>query len=157
MNKAIFPGILILALSAPMASAQARKLNAKFDRADIDSDNQLSPIEFQATQSKRVSVAYSLFRFQKTDTNDDNFVSLEEFLASRGGITGGKPTRLELYLLADADENELLGPEEYADTLKPGVPWPKALKAFDKRDKDDNGELTTREFGIRRGGFPFPF
>jgi hypothetical protein len=156
MNKAFLPGILILALSAPIASAKSRKLNGKFDRADINSDNQLDALEFQATQTKKLSVAYSLFRFQRTDTNDDNFVSLEEFLASRGGITGGKPTKIDLFLLADADDNDVLDPEEYADTLSPGVPWPKVLKAFAKRDKDDNGELTPREFGIRRG-FPFPF
>ena len=155
MNKAILPGILILALSAPMASAKARKLNGKFDRADINSDNQLDALEFQATQTKRLSVAYSLFRFQKTDTNDDNLVSIEEFIASRGGITGGKPTRLDLFLLADANEDEVLDPEEYSDTLSPGVPWPKVLKAFAKRDKSDDGELTPREFGIRQGS-PFP-
>lgn len=156
MNKAILPGLLILALSAPMASAKARKLNAKFDRADINTDNQLDALEFQATQTKKVSVAYSLFRFKKTDTNDDDFVSLEEFLASRGGITGGKPTRIDLFLLADADENDVLDPEEYSDTLSPGTPWPKVVKAFSKRDKSDDGELTPREFGIRQG-FPFPF
>lgn len=149
MKKAILPGILVLALCAPVASAKTRKLDGKFERADINNDNQLDPTEFQATQTKKLSKAYSLFRFQKTDTNTDSFVSLEEFRASRGGITGGKPTRTQLFILADANDDNLLDPTEHSATLPPGLAWPRVLKNFDKRDKSDDGNLTPREFGIR--------
>lgn len=147
---------MILILSAPMASAYGKKLNAKFDRVDINDDNQLTELEFQATQSKKTSVAYSRFRFKKTDTNEDGFVSRDEYLVSRGGISGGKPTRIDLFLLADGDENDVLDPEEYANTLSPGTPWPKVLKAFAKRDKNNDTEMTPAEFGIGRRS-PFPF
>lgn len=157
MKKAILPALLVLALAAPVVQAGTRKLDGKFDRADLNSDNQLSPAEFQATQKKRISVAYSLFRFDKTDTNNDGFVSLEEFRISKGGTAGGKPTRMDIFLLADADNDDVLDPTEYVDTLPSGSAYPKALKSFDKRDKDDSGTLTPTEFGIKDGkGFPFP-
>lgn len=150
MKKAILPSILVLALSAPLAHAEkTRKLDGKFERADINNDNQLDKVEFQATQPKKLSVAYSLFRFLHTDTNDDGFVSIEEFRVSRGGLTGGKPTKIEIFILADLNDDTLLDPSEYADTLVAGVSWPKALKAFDKRDKSNDGDLTPREFGIK--------
>lgn len=157
MKNAILPALLALALAAPAAQAATKKLDGKFDRADLNSDNLLSPEEFQATQKKRISVAYSLFRFDKSDTNNDGFVSLEEFRVSRGGRTGGKPTRVDLFLLADADNDDLLDPSEYVDTLASGASYPKALKSFDKKDKDDTGTLTPTEFGLGKGtSFPFP-
>jgi Ca2+-binding EF-hand superfamily protein len=156
MMKTIFPALLVLAFAAPAAQAATRKLDAKFNRADLNSDHQLSPTEFQATQKRRISVAYSLFRFNKTDTNNDGFVSLEEFRISRGGISGGKPTLIDIFLLADADNDDVLDPTEYLDTLPSGAAFPKALRAFGKKDKDDSGTLTPTEFGIRNGsGFPF--
>lgn len=157
MKKAILPTLLVLALAAPAVQAKTRKLDGKFNRADINTDNQLTPEEFQATQGKRISVAYSLFRFNKTDTNNDGFVSLEEFRISRGGIAGGKPTKMDLFLLADADDDDVLDPTEYVDTLASGVAYPKALKSFDKRDKDNSGTMSPKEFGIgANSGFPFP-
>ena len=143
--------LLVLALSALALQARSgtRKLDGKFERADINNDNLLDPAEFQATQTKKISLAYSLFRFNKTYINDDSFVDLAEFRATRGGLTGGKPTKLDLFLLADADDDNFLDPNEYGDTLPPGIAWPKALKAFDKRDKSEDGLLTPREFGIR--------
>ena len=156
MKKAIFPALFVLAFAAPAAQAKTGKLDKKFERADLNTDNQLSPDEFQATQKKRISVAYSLFRFNKTDTNNDGFVSLEEFRLSRGGLTGGKPTKIDIFLLADADNDDVLDPTEYVDTLASGVAYPKALKVFAKRDKDDSGTLTAQEFGIRSGS-PLPF
>ena len=156
MKKAILPALLILTLSAPMASAYGRKLNSKFDRADINDDNQLTELEFQATQSKKLSVAYSRFRFNKTDTNVDGFISRDEFVISRGGVSGGKPSKIDLFLLADADENDVLDPVEYSNTLKPATAWPKVLKTFAKRDKNNDAEISPREFGIGQG-FPFPF
>ncbi|WP_035612121.1 hypothetical protein [Haloferula sp. BvORR071] len=158
MKKAILPALLALAIVTPGAQAGTRKLDGKFNRADINADHQLSPAEFQATQSKRISVAYSLFRFNKTDTNNDGFVSLEEFRISRGGISGGKPTKMDIFLLADADDDDVLDPTEYVNTLPSGSAYPKALRSFDKKDKDNTGTLTPTEFGIRAGGgIPFPF
>ena len=157
MKKAILPALLVLALAAPAVQAASRKVDGKFDRADLNSDNQLTPDEFQATQKKKISVAYSLFRFNKTDTNHDGFVSLEEFRISKGGTSGGKPTKMDLFLLADADDDDVLDPSEYVDTLASGVSYPKALKVFDKRDKDDTGTLTPKEFGIGNSpGLPLP-
>ncbi len=157
MKKAILPALLVLALSAPAALAANRKIDGKFNRADIDVDHRLSPVEFQATQKRRISVAYSLFRFNKADTNHDGFVSLEEFRISRGGTAGGKPTKIDIFLLADADNDDVLSPTEYVDTLPSGSSFPKALKAFDKKDKDNSGFLTATEYGIRSGSLPFGF
>lgn len=150
MKKAIFPGLLVLlALAAPTAQAKGKKIDGKFNRADINNDSQLTALEFQATQKRSISATYSLFRFKKTDTNVDGFVGLEEFRVSRGGLTGGKPTKVEIFLLADANKDDVLDSAEYISTLPPGSSYPKALRAFDKRDKDNNGVLSPREFGIR--------
>lgn len=157
MNKVFFSAVLILGLSSPLASAKfGRKLNTKFDRADINSDNMLTEIEFQGTQNKGMSVAFCRFRFRATDTNNDTFVSREEFIASRGGNTQGKPNRADLFVLADQNDDDVLDISEYGDTLGPRTAAAKVLKSFRKRDKDSSSGLTPREFGIGRG-FPFPF
>ena len=109
-----------------------------------------APVEFRATQSKKASVALASHRFNYADVNNDGVVDLTEFPASRGGRTGGKPNKIEIFILCDADDSLSLDPEEYSDSLAATTPWTKVLKAFSKRDKDDNGVLSTREFGIRR-------
>ena len=152
MKQAILPALLLLALGATTASARngTRKIDAKFERADLDVNGELTPVEFRATQSKKASVALASHRFNYADVNDDGVVDLTEFRASRGGRTGGKPNKVETFILCDADDSLSLDPEEYSDSLAATTPWTKVLKAFGKRDKDDNGVLSTREFGIRR-------
>jgi len=151
MSKLILPTLAVLALAAPAAQAQStRKLDKRFLKADVSRDNLLNPQEFQASQGKRVSAALSLFRFNRADTNDDGFLSMSEFRASKAGMTGGKASRLDIFLTADLDKDNELDPDEYLSTLPPRIAYPKAFRSFGKRDKDKNGGLTPREFGIRR-------
>jgi len=141
---------LFLPLLVSTASAGTRKVDAKFERADIDNDNRLSPTEFRATQSRKLSEVASRVRFNAADVSNNAFVDLVEFRASRAGVAGGNPSRAEVFALADLDDDGALDPAEYAATLGRLTGFPQALKAFDKRDKDDNGELSAREFGLRR-------
>jgi len=142
---------LILGATSPLATAaKASKLDKKFERADVDNDERLSTTEFLATQDRKISEVASRFRFNAADVNDNGFVELVEFRASRAGVSGGKPSRAETFTLADLDDDGFLDPVEYSKTLSQLTPFPKALKAFDKRDKDDDGELSAREFGLRR-------
>jgi len=152
MKKVILPGLVLLALSIPTLAARSgtRKLDGRFERADLDANGELTDIEFRATQSKKASIALSLHRFNYTDVNDDGIVTLTEFRASRGGVTGGKPNKAETFILCDADDSLTLDPEEYSNSRSTSTPWTKVLKGFDKQDKDDDALLTTREFGIRR-------
>ena len=142
---------LILGATTPLATAaKASKLDKKFERADVDNDDRLSPTEFLATQVRKISEVGSRFRFNAADVNDNGFVELVEFRASRAGVSGGKPSRAETFTLADLDDDGFLNPVEYSKTLSQLTPFPKALKAFDKRDKDEDGDLSAREFGLRR-------
>ncbi|QJE95582.1 EF-hand domain-containing protein [Luteolibacter luteus] len=151
MTKLLLLGLVALPLAATSAHAQGtRKLDKRFLKADIDNNNALSPLEFQATQGKRVSAAYSRFRFNRADTDENGAISLNEFRASKAGTTNGKASRLDIFLTADLNDDDELSPDEYIDTLPPRVAYPKAIRSFDKRDKDDNGGLSPREFGIRR-------
>jgi hypothetical protein len=147
MKKLLLPVLLLCPL---LASAGTRKVDGKFERADIDNDNRLSPTEFLATQTRKISEVAARFRFNAADVSNNGFVDLVEFRASRAGVAGGNPSRAEMFILADLNDDGTLNPAEYADTLGQLTPFPKALKAFDKRDKDDSGELDAREFGLRR-------
>jgi hypothetical protein len=152
MKKPILFALLAAVLALPAADARAsnRKIDAKFNNADVNDDNVLNELEFFATQTKKLSAAFARFRFQNADVNDDGFVDLTEFRASRGGISGGKPTKIEIFVLSDQDDDGTLDVLEYADTQRQSMPWASVLKGFGKRDRDDNSELTPREFGIRR-------
>jgi Ca2+-binding EF-hand superfamily protein len=142
---------LILGATSPLATAaKASKLDKRFERADVDNDERLSPTEFLATQDRKISEVAAQFRFNAADVNDNGFIELVEFRASRAGVSGGKPSRAETFILADLDDDGFLDPVEYSRTLSQLTPFPKALNAFDKRDKDDDGELSAREFGLRR-------
>jgi len=52
---------------------------SRFELADFDGDGQLSPVEFGYLVSQRVPVKNVLRKFDKLDTNDDGFLSKEEF------------------------------------------------------------------------------
>lgn len=154
MTPTRFPflaALMILGATAPLATAGlTSKVDKKFERADIDNDERLTPTEFLATQVRKISEVASRFRFNAADVNENGFIELVEFRASRAGVSGGKPSRAETFTLADLDDDGFLDPVEYSKTLGQLTPFPKALKAFDKRDKDDDGELSAREFGLRR-------
>ena len=84
MKQVILPGLVLLALSIPTLAARngTRKLDGRFERADLDANGELTDIEFRATQSKKASIALSLHRFNYTDVNDDGIVTLTGTLPS---------------------------------------------------------------------------
>ncbi|MEO7100269.1 MAG: hypothetical protein ABI162_12970 [Luteolibacter sp.] len=55
----------------------------RFDLADFDGDGQLSPVEFGYLVSPRVPFKNVMRKFDKRDTNDDGFLSKEEFKKSK--------------------------------------------------------------------------
>jgi Ca2+-binding EF-hand superfamily protein len=153
MKKALLLTLLAAAVAAPVAEAARpsnRKIDALFNLVDVNDDNLLDELEFFATQGKKASAAFSRFRFNKTDVNDDGFVDLTEFRATRAGAASGRPTLVEIFILCDQDDSGTLDPLEYSESLRQRTPWSKVLLAFGKRDRDDSGGLTPREFGIRR-------
>ncbi len=157
MKKSLLAILLLSAFTAPLANARDinRRIDARFEFADVSDDDLLDPLEFRSLQPKKVSIAFSQFRFNAADLDDSGTVTLVEFRASRGGIAGGRASRVDIFLLCDLDDDSNLDPDEYINSLPPSLPLAKAIKSFNKRDRDDDGVLSTREFGIRRG-FPLP-
>ena len=145
------PLAIFIALSvAPAASAAGTgALDRAFFKADINEDGFLNSTEFLALQSRRKSWTDTTYRFGIADVDNDDLLSLVEFRASKGGKIGGKPNKPTTFALADSDDSGTLDPYEFALTLSQSKPWRKVLRDFDRKDRDDNSEMTTGEFGIR--------
>jgi len=150
-----FPILLgALLMLAPLAeSAPVGRLDRKFDRADLNLDQQLDFTEFLGTQRRNATWVRARFSFEAADENNDEMLSRLEFQASRGGRVGGKPDALESFELADEDEDRVLDPAEFALTMNPRTAWRRVLRKFDRKDRNDDGLLSETEFvGLGLGG-----
>lgn len=146
-----FPTPLLLALlsfSPAAPAASLRVLDARFNRADANRDTFLSPFEFLALETGFVRWTDAMHRFNRADDDGDGQLGQLEFRASNGGNSGGRPSRLATFLLADIDENGSLDAEEYARTLPKSRNWRSVMLDFGRRDRDDDGLVSRREFGI---------
>lgn len=141
-------------MSAPHASAAITRFDRAFLKADLNSDIQLTLEEFMITLGRRASWAEAKHKFAIVDTNDDNFISLVEFRETKGGRNVRRPTKLQSFRIADADQNGELTPEEYSDT-KPNV-WSlrSVARRFKHTDRNDNGAISWAEFGLRFNPWP---
>lgn len=140
-------GLLWIGLFTGTAHAQGRLYDRVFDRADLNSNGLLTMTEFMGTQSGSTRWTDAAFRFNANDLDHDGFLSKLEFRGSRGGRDGGRPTKLETFLLADLDHDGFLDPDEYALTQPQTWKASRTLRNFDLRDTSDDGLLSSREFG----------
>lgn len=135
-------------------SASLRKYQKAFAVFDLNNDDHLDRTEWLATQKRKTPWTSAMHTFNWADADDDELVDFTEYLASRGGRLAPKLTLAEIFTLADQDEDGFLDPDEYADTLNPQASWPKILRAFDRRDTDDDSKLSRLEFGGRKALLP---
>lgn len=151
MKKVLFASFVVLSIGATSLAARPinRKIDRKFENADLNNDNLISQTEFLATQSKRSALVVAYHRFDYADSNLDGFLDLTEFRAARGGRAGGKPNKTRRFQLADENHDDLLDPFEFASTLRQRKSYAKVLRSFGKKDKNDDSVLSPAEFGIR--------
>jgi len=147
LRTTLAAGLLGLGLLSGTARAQSGLYDRVFDREDLNNDNKMSMTEFMGTQSGTTRWTDAAFRFNANDLDHDGFLSKLEFRGSRGGRDGGRPTKLETFLLADLDHDGFLDPDEYALTQPQTWKARQTLRNFALRDTNDDGLLSSREFG----------
>lgn len=167
-----YPIILtILALAAP-AFAQGppvpKKNSARtvvftnlFNQADADADGFLDFEEFSNSYGASPRPVVTLYRFEQLafgDLEDRGLifvrgeVSLSAFIAARGG-RAINPSRNAIFFYADEDRSFSLTPDEFLATrVTPPSTIGSSQKAFNKLDKDDDGEISAEEWGLEGKG-----
>jgi len=141
--------------AAPFAhAAGSGALDRAFNKVDLNDDGFLTRTEFLALQSTRTRWTDAMHRFNLADVNLDELLSPVEFRASNGGKDGGKPGKLDTFLLADLDDSNSLDPDEFKLTEPQGKPWRKVLRDFGRKDRNDDGSLSRLEFGVLGPAIP---
>ncbi|MDB6077418.1 MAG: hypothetical protein JWO82_1165 [Akkermansiaceae bacterium] len=120
----------------------------RFVRADANSDSSVSLDEFITSQTGLTRVVDAKHRFNLADTDASGGLSITEFRNSRGGVKGGRAVRYEAFQLADANHDGFLTLQEYADTEPKNRAGRLLANTFARRDKDSDGKLSLREFGV---------
>lgn len=138
----------LLWLGVFTGTAQANGYDRIFARADINNSNSLSMDEFMSTQAGSARWTDAAHRFKANDFDQNGSLSELEFRGSRGGRDGGRPSKLQTFVLADLDRDGSLDPSEYALTLPQSWSARKVSRTFDARDRDDSSLISSREFGL---------
>lgn len=125
----------------------------KFDAADTDASGFLTLQEFAPTRPDNKPFIMTRAAFLAADHDDDNLISLEEWLEHAGkgsdhghGVSSGK------FDLADLDGSDSLTPDEFAGIYPPKVKPVVVLKKFAALDDNDDGLLTRDEWNPGRRG-----
>jgi hypothetical protein len=132
-------------------SQRAAVWGREFKRADGDFDKQVTFQEYLVAFPNSLPWTVMRNRFLGTDDNEDDVLTVDEYIAHFAGKTVKRPSKPQTFFLADEDGDDLLDIEEYKLTLNRGTKAEVAMKKFDKLDKSDSGMLSQQEFGIRYG------
>jgi hypothetical protein len=132
-------------------SQRAAIWGREFKRADGDFDKQVTFQEYLVAFPNTLPWTVMRNRFIGTDDNEDDVLTVDEYIAHFAGKTVKRPSKPQTFFLADEDGDDLLDIEEYKLTLNRGTKAEVAMKKFDKLDKSDSGMLSQQEFGIRYG------
>ncbi len=158
--------LIIGALAVPMAQAgPGRKSRSGkevvftqlFNEADTSGNQILSFEEFSNSYGASERPVVTLFRFNEMsgrwiDTRGlipiERGVYLREFIEANGGRKIN-PSKSEVFLTADTNRDGFLSPSEYfATRIQSASSEASAMKAFDKLDKSDDGQISPGEFGV---------
>lgn len=162
----ITPLLIIAALAVPMAHAGPGKKSRSgkqvvftqlFEEADANGNEILDFEEFSNSYGASERPVVTLFRFnQLSGRVIDNRgiiviergVYLQDFIQNNGGRKIN-PSKEEIFLTADSYRDGFLSPSEFYTTrIQSASSQASSMKAFDKLDKNDDGELSPAEFGI---------
>lgn len=142
LSKTEFASTLEEGTSAKVAGKQ-------FKKADVSKNGGVSLLEYLGYIEEQEAPTKEEASFDDADLNNSNGIDLEEFVATapgKGPIAG----LIKTFLIADADANDALSPEEWT-LLKKGKAKPekgeKFLK-FDLVDLNEDDELTAFEFSL---------
>jgi hypothetical protein len=156
-------GLAILGQGTAMAgrpkrdTAKAAKFTQLFNQADKNGNGVLDQSEFAGSYGAHPRPVVTLYRFLEMS----NFIKIGEargILAIERGVyldtfirnNGGRalyPSRTDMFLLADLDEDGFLDPDEFASTRPVPAAKGSTMKALKKLDTDESGDLSPEEFG----------
>ena len=166
----ITPLLIVAALAIPMAQAGPGKKSRSgkevvftqlFEEADTDGNEILDFEEFSNSYGASERPVVTLFRFnQLAGRMIDNRglipiyrgIYLYDFIQANGGRKIN-PNKSEIFYTADSDRNGFLSPSEFfATRVAEASSDASSMKAFDKLDKNDDGQLSPAEFGANIKG-----
>jgi len=128
----------------------------RFRQVDVNADGQLRLNEYVQGHGARLAWVVVKHRFDYSDTDLSESLSLEEYAKALGGRKFFSPSKPRQFFLADQYEDGLLDLSEYALTRPSRTSAAKIARAFDRLDKDDSLDLTPLEMGIREVINPLP-
>lgn len=123
-----------------------QRLTNAFEKADLDDDGYLTYEEFQPLIKGKRPLINVRLRFLRTDADDDELVSLQEWLDSKLKKLPKEPTKPTKFDLADLDGNDELTLEEFAAVFPPKVKERVIARKFDRKDKNEDDVLTRNEW-----------
>ncbi len=162
-NPFSVPAIATLALVAVLTtSASARRGGdddgdddnpttdtAKFEAADADDSGSLTLAEFTNTFSSGTRASKILEKFNKADTNNDDSVSLAEWLVYKDdSIPENEDDDTAKFNAADNDSSGFLTYDEFATTLAGKKSEVEIRARFLKADTDDDNLVSLAEWNV---------
>lgn len=161
---------------------KVKKHHLSFDKADADASGDLGLFEFASTLGPGVPLVEVRNRFLVIDVSGDfepvldpvtgepvldpvsgeplqgdpipdGFVTKEEIAAYRA-LEEKPKSGLSRFELADFDGDGVLTPIEFGYLVSQKVPFKNVNRQFNRKDTNDDGELTLKEFRKKKGGDP---
>jgi Ca2+-binding EF-hand superfamily protein len=140
----------VLIGSAVMATTSAKAdETSRFESADIDSSGSLSLAEFKTALKGKQPSAVVDKKFDLADTDNDDLVSLDEWLAYRNEVEqeiSDEEKYTERFNAADLDDDGFLDYDEFKPTVKGKRSLIKVRKRFLRVDTDGDYMISIDEW-----------
>lgn len=174
-----FPAV---AQAKPDKPDKIKKHHLSFEKADADASGDLGIFEFATTLGPGVPLVQVRDRFLVIDVSGafepvldpvtgepvldpvtgeplqgdpipDGFVTMDELAAYRA-LEEKPKSGLSRFELADFDGDGVLTPVEFGYLFSQKVPFKNVSRQFNRKDANDDGELTLKEYKKKKGDTP---